>query len=181
MMENQIEDRIIAATLAEIAAVGYQQLSLRKLANRLKMTTGAIYRHFRDKEELFYRATVVLSQRVAAALPDDQGMSAFERLLTVAQRFCQLVQEQPQLMDFLFFNPSLTTVYQQEQTDFSFLRLVRELSDQVNPGALTNPQFFTQLWAFIQGYALLIKNGVTSYRPEVVRLTLNQLAGRREQ
>lgn len=80
-------------------------------------------------------------------------------------------------MDFLFFNPTIIQVYQTENDDFNFLKEIKNLAQQVNPGILNDQQFFEQLWSFIQGYSLLIKNGVTTYDPQVVKVTLSQMVG----
>ncbi|MCD7113606.1 hypothetical protein LTY22_08800 [Limosilactobacillus agrestis] len=41
--------------------------------------------------------------------------------------------------------------------------MIQRLAQQVNLGILNDRQFFEQLWSFIQGYSLLIKNDVTTY------------------
>lgn len=80
-------------------------------------------------------------------------------------------------MDFLFFNPTVIKVYRQSNQDFPFLTMIRDLARQVNPGKVSNEGFFNQIWAFIQGYAILIKNQVTNYDANLVELTLLELTG----
>ncbi len=75
------------------------------------------------------------------------------------------------------FNPTIIQVYQAENDDFNFLKEVKHLAQQVNPEILNDQQFFEQLWSFIQGYSLLIKNGVITYDPQVVKVTLSQIVG----
>lgn len=48
--------RLIAAAARLFASQGYEQTSVRDLAQALGMTTGAIYRHFRNKAELLAAA-----------------------------------------------------------------------------------------------------------------------------
>ena len=52
-----------------------------------------------------------------------------------------------------------------------------KLVHQINSGGITDQQFFTQIWAFIQGYSLLIINGVAEYEPILVEKTLNEMIG----
>ena len=80
-------------------------------------------------------------------------------------------------MNFLFFNPSLIKIYQESSKEFPFLKISQNLAYQINTGPLDNEQFFNQIWAFIQGYALLIKNQVTTYDSQLIETTLKQFIG----
>lgn len=175
-MTSDTEQKIIDNTIKMIDQDGYQSISLRKLARHFGMTTGAFYKHFKNKEELFYQTSIVLSQQVANQLKVAKG-DAFGQLLSIAQGFCKLFQTAPNRMDFLFFNPTVIKVYRQSNQDFPFLTMIRDLARQVNPGKVSNEDFFNQIWAFIQGYALLIKNQVTNYDANLVELTLLELTG----
>src|ERR1700678_3612750 len=46
-------ERVVAEGLTVIAAVGAQALSMRALAARLGVVPGALYRHVRNKEQLY--------------------------------------------------------------------------------------------------------------------------------
>ena len=61
--------------------------------------------------------------------------------------------------------------------DFEFYDLVMGLVHQVNQGGITDQQFFTQIWSFIQGYSLLILKEVADYDPSLVELTLDEMIG----
>ncbi|MDE7039359.1 MAG: TetR/AcrR family transcriptional regulator [Limosilactobacillus sp.] len=176
-MNDKIEEQIIKATINFIRTNGYQTVSLRKISQAAGVTTGAFYKRFKNKDVLFYRTAIVLSQQFVTKLSINSELSAFDQILQIAQQFCKEFQEQPQVMDFLFFNPTIIQVYQADNNDFDFLKEVKHLVQQVNPGILNDQQFFEQLWSFIQGYSLLIKNGVTTYDPQVVKVTLSQIVG----
>lgn len=176
-MSNNTEQKIIDNAIRLIDREGYQNISLRKLAKQSDVTTGAFYKHFKDKNELFYRVSLILSQKVVEYLHVKTMDQPFDQLLKIAQGFCELFKTKPRQMDFLFFNPTVIKGYQHDSHDFSFLTLVRNLTAQVNPGQLTDEDFFNQIWAFIQGYAYLIKNRVTDYDPKLVETTLFALTG----
>ncbi|MRN07702.1 TetR/AcrR family transcriptional regulator [Lactobacillus sp. 0.1XD8-4] len=176
-MNDKIEDQIIKVTINFIRTNGYQTVSLRKISQAAGVTTGAFYKRFKNKDVLFYRTAMILSQQFVTKFAINNELSAFDQILQIAQQFCKEFQEQPQVMDFLFFNPTIIQVYQADKDDFSFLQMIQHLAQQVNPGILNDQQFFEQLWSFIQGYSLLIKNGVTTYEPQVVKVTLSQMIG----
>ncbi|MEY8441606.1 TetR/AcrR family transcriptional regulator [Lactobacillaceae bacterium 24-114] len=176
-MNDKIEEKIIDATINSIRTNGYQTVSLRKISQAAGVTTGAFYQRFKNKDVLFYRTAIILSQQFVTKLSINSELSAFDQILQIAQQFCKEFQEQSQVMDFLFFNPTIIQVYQTDNHDFSFLQMIQQLVHQVNPGFLNDQQLFEQLWSFIQGYSLLIKNRVTTYDPKVVKVTLSQMAG----
>ncbi|WP_431814719.1 TetR/AcrR family transcriptional regulator [Limosilactobacillus portuensis] len=169
------KEKIIQTAIEWIITDDYTNLSMRKLANKFGMTTGALYKHFKNKDELFYQVSIRLSQQVAKQLVIDSEISAKDKLLSIANGLCTLSQKQPKLINFLFFNPSLNEFYQSRNHDFQFYDQVMLLIHQVNQGGITDEQFFTQIWAFIQGYLLLILKGVTNYDPRLVERTLDEM------
>ena len=177
MQMDNTQDKIIQATIEWIETDDYKNLSMRKLAAKIGMTTGAIYKYFQNKDELFYQVSVKLSQQFAEQLITAPEESAKDELLSLANKFCQLSKEQAKLINFLFFNSSLTHFYQNANHDFQFYNQIIRLVHHVNNGGVTDQQFFTQIWAFIQGYSLLIINGVADYDPFLVEKTLNEMIG----
>ena len=175
-MDNT-QDKIIQATLEWIQKDDYKKLSMRKLAAKIGMTTGAIYKYFQNKNALFYQVSIVLSRQISEELTIDSKASPKNNLLLLAESFCVLIQKQPKLVNFLFFNPSLDDFYQNMNHDFEFYDLVMGLVHQVNQGGITDQQFFTQVWSFIQGYSLLILKEVADYDPSLVELTLDEMIG----
>ncbi len=47
--------KIMAAAKAEFMEMGYEKASMRSIADRCGMTAAGIYRHCKDKEDLFYQ------------------------------------------------------------------------------------------------------------------------------
>lgn len=171
------KDKIVQATIEWIKTNGYESLSMRKLAAQIGMTTGALYKYFQNKETLFYQVSIKLSQRVAEKLTTDPSAPAEDQLLALADGLCRLSQRQPRMVNFLFFNPSLRNFYQDANHDFQLYNQVMGLVQQVNQGGITDQQFFIQIWAFIQGYTLLILNGVVKYDQSLVARTLEEMIG----
>lgn len=174
-MATATEQKIIAVTIQMIQQEGYQGISLRKVADRAGVTTGAIYTHFKDKKELFYQTSLQIHQVINQQFNLTSQQSAFERLERVVQTLCRLFQDEPQEMEFIYFNPLLIQCYRQRAVDFPFIQLTRSLSHDANPGRLTDEQFFNQIWSFIQGYGLLVKNQLAKYDPQLVGVTVHQL------
>lgn len=169
---------IIEATIEWIDKDGYKNFSLRKLAQKLQITAAAIYKHFKNKNELFAAATKQLSADFINHLPVEDTQTSKERLLTIAQHFCQQFEEKTNLMDFLFFNPqALLALNPQNADKYPFLKEVKGLIHAVNRGEVDDQALFIKLWSFIQGYALLIKNHIADYNSELVSSSLKELLG----
>ncbi|WP_289460791.1 TetR/AcrR family transcriptional regulator, partial [Lactobacillus intestinalis] len=109
-MNDKIEDQIIKVTINFIRTNGYQTVSLRKISQAAGVTTGAFYKRFKNKDVLFYRTAMILSQQFVTKFAINNELSAFDQILQIAQQFCKEFQEQPQVMDFLFFNPTIIQV-----------------------------------------------------------------------
>ena len=145
MQVGNTQDKIIQAAIEWIEIDDYKNLSMRKLVARIRMTTGANYKYFQNKDELFYQVSVKFSQQFAEQLITAPEESAKNELLSLANKFCQLSKEQAKLINFLFFNWSLTHFYQNSNHDFQFYNQIMRLVHQINSGGVTDQQFFTQI------------------------------------
>ncbi|MBF2053834.1 MAG: TetR/AcrR family transcriptional regulator [Candidatus Sericytochromatia bacterium] len=63
-----ISQSILKQAMLLFAEKGYQGLSMRQLAKALKLTTGALYHHFRSKDELYTEMIHQLAAQDAEAL-----------------------------------------------------------------------------------------------------------------
>jgi len=50
---NKTKEAILASALQEFTTYGYSEASLRRITKNAEVTTGALYRHFAGKEEVF--------------------------------------------------------------------------------------------------------------------------------
>lgn len=167
---------IVNTTIEWIKQKGYQDFSLRKLANEINISAPAIYKHFKNKDDLFEKVTEELSASFIKNVKLDSNQSAEEKILIIAQQFCQQFELQTNLMAFLFFNSQSVTDFENIEK-YPFLQKMEQLIHEANPGGCTDQKVFIKLWSFIQGYAMLIKNQVVKYDPELVSTSLKQLLG----
>jgi AcrR family transcriptional regulator len=103
--------KLIEATLAVVAEVGYARASTRAIADAAGVAEGALYRHFPDKASLFFAAALAASPTVVEwvdALPARAGTetveanlaAALERLATLQERVLPLeiaIRSDPEL------------------------------------------------------------------------------------
>ncbi|KRL01097.1 TetR/AcrR family transcriptional regulator [Liquorilactobacillus capillatus] len=174
---------IIATAIKEIDTRGYKELSLRKLADSCGLTTGAFYRHFSSKDELF---TSLMFEISADFIKENSHKKENlpkprEELLLLGKNIFNLFEKQGNLLDFLFFNPVSMTVYAQnnkEQDNFPLLNKVHQLIACIIKDEsldLDPSETFIKIWAFLQGYILLVHKGVTEFSQPLLASTLNSL------
>ena len=63
MVKQTTRDRMIEKASQLIREYGYQNIPLRKLASLLGVTTGAFYKAFENKEELYYQVCLLENQK----------------------------------------------------------------------------------------------------------------------
>ena len=79
------QKEIIDATLEIISTHGIQHLTIKTLSAKIKVTEGAIYRHFKSKEEIFASivelfkniTTEILNGLAASSIPGIEKIKAF--------------------------------------------------------------------------------------------------------
>jgi len=59
--EQQVRDRIIAAAVTVFSEKGYHRATIADVVDRSGLSVGAIYTHFRNKEELFLHSCDLIS------------------------------------------------------------------------------------------------------------------------
>lgn len=169
------QERIIKTTIDIIDKSGYENLSLRTLTKDLGLTTGAFYKHFESKEKLFEEVAIKLSKDFVNNISLNLKDSPKIGLLKIAKYFCLYVTEHSNLADFLFFNSTVVNSYLVNSGQYKLLTEMKKIISQINKEKnISDQDLFIQIWSFIQGYAVLIKNKTVNYNEELVEQTLNE-------
>ena len=71
--------KIMAAAKAEFLEMGYENASMRSIGNRCQMTAAGIYRHCKDKEDLFYQLVSPAEERLEKDLHSTMASGATTR------------------------------------------------------------------------------------------------------
>lgn len=182
---NHTKADIIALTIREIKENGAASISLRKLLAKLHLTTGSFYKHFDNKDDLFRTVTAILSERISQltrqATNGNTQKTPLIRLVDLGEFIIMQFQQQPNLMTFLFFNHSIQKLYRNGAIDqFPLLIDTRKLIEIIINTYPTNDSedtLFIKVWAFIQGYAILIQSGVVQYNRNLLLTTAKQMIG----
>ena len=82
------QDSLISRTIIVIDKYGYEDLSLRRLTGTLGLTTGAFYKHFKNKNDLYEKVAIELSKNFVNSIPLHKGASAKQQLLELLRNIC---------------------------------------------------------------------------------------------
>ena len=113
---NRREEIILASTKV-IGNEGIKSFTIKKLAMNLPLTEGAIYRHFKSKEEIllaiFDHFSLIIEKKITTVL--DENLNPRENIFEFFNSLKQIFKENPELI-YLFFSegtfidiPALTT------------------------------------------------------------------------
>ena len=105
-------ERAREATRAEISRAalqlfldeGYERVSMRRIADAVGYTPGALYAYFRDKDEILYALHVEGFARLRAAIRaiDALGLAPGERMFKLGQQYLRFAFENPRLYELMF-------------------------------------------------------------------------------
>ena len=161
---NDIKARIATAAQELFLEDGVEGVSMRKIAERVGVTPPAIYRHFRDKDELLDEiissGLAILGQYLEPALraPDPHS-----RLLGLVDGYLEFALEQPRYFDlaFLVRGPSTRMSTELERHNRQTFRFaVEQIASCMEQGILRHGdplQTAITLWSTAHGLVSLYK------------------------
>lgn len=150
----------------------------------MNLTTGAFYKHFESKTDLFEHVAIEVSKSFStqAATQLKNSDDPLNKLIDLGEFIIHQMTHFPNLMDFLLFNPSVIPIYTQNYGDGSFglliltHQIVGELIDQYDV-VMSENDLFIEVWSFIQGYGILISKNVIPYQRSFLLSVTKQLIG----
>jgi AcrR family transcriptional regulator len=120
---------------------GYENVSIRKIAERIEYSPPAIYSYFPSKDDIFF-ALAEESVRLLGdcSAPPPQSASAIERLRSIVLRLYRFSIEHPQYFALMFVDRTVPRICR-EYERFAFARdmreeLIAELQLAVDEGVL---------------------------------------------
>ena len=146
--ERQVRDRetvrraILDAARELFVAEGFQNVSIRKIAERIEYSPAAIYGYFPSKDDIFFALAEegfrLLCAR-GAAPPADQPPS-LDRVRGVFRRLYEFSRDHPQYFALMFVDRSVPRI-SREYERFAFARdmkgnIVKEIASCVDAGLL---------------------------------------------
>jgi AcrR family transcriptional regulator len=136
---------ILDAARELFVAEGFQNVSIRKIAERIEYSPAAIYGYFPSKDDIFFALAEEGFRLLGnpASLRDDpqfKDASRLERIHAVFTRLYRFSREQPQYFALMFVDRSVPRI-NREYERFSFARemkrhIIEDLQACINAGEL---------------------------------------------
>jgi AcrR family transcriptional regulator len=106
MRHTSLRDRILETAFAIFRDKGLAALSMRKLAERVGVTTMATYRHFRNKDDLVAalveRGFSIWARYLSVTR---RGRTPLNRIGRVFDRYFDFAMQQPKFFELMFLTP----------------------------------------------------------------------------
>ena len=160
-----LRERLILAGINELNEVGFEQFSLRHVAERCQVSCAAPYRHFSDKGELIAEIlqyingqwTACVEQVVAKPYPSTRA-----KLVAVSMAYISFLLENPKFRSIVM-QPVSAKLMDAQRPIASLSRVSRELVDQYCAEVeMEEDVRFRKLFvirSLIYGAALMLDNG----------------------
>ncbi len=158
-----LHTRILDAGREILVREGYEALTMRKLADKIEYTPGALYAHFEDKDALVRAICIADMRALAAQFSAALGIAdPMERLRTLAQSYARFALEHPQQYKVLFVLDPVPALHHgaivergnPESDAYAVLEAAVEhaLKKGLFSGWKSRPQLIAQaLWAAMHG------------------------------
>lgn len=105
---EEMQQQIIDAARRLFVAEGYERVTIRKIADAIEYTPGAIYSYFEDKDAILHalhqQGFEELMRRLASAIlvVAMNAGSPLEQLRTIGTEYIRFARENPELYDLMF-------------------------------------------------------------------------------
>jgi AcrR family transcriptional regulator len=158
-----VRRKILNAARTLFLAEGYANVSMRKVADQIEYSPGAIYSYFTSKEDIFFALAEEGLQFVRAhCAAEPRAGSPLERVREVMWRFYTFSKEQPEYFSLIFVDSAVPRI-SRDWERFSSMRELRQeveqdiqqcVDDRVFPGVDAPSAIFRILWTALYGVAV---------------------------
>jgi AcrR family transcriptional regulator len=136
---------ILDAARELFVAEGYQNVSIRKIAERIEYSPAAIYGYFPSKDDIFFALAeegfrLLGNPAVVSDDPQFRGEPRLERIKAIFWRMYEFSRDQPQYFALMFVDRTVPRI-SREYERFSFARdgkryIIQELQACIDAGEL---------------------------------------------
>jgi AcrR family transcriptional regulator len=176
-MSSDIRKRISQAARELYVTEGIEGFSMRKVAERVGVSAPAIYRHFKNRDELLNEVVIeglrILEGYLRPALEES---TPYARLRRMIDNYLDFALEQPQYFDFAFLLPSRENEPVEDEIarpDWTTFRMaIEQVAELARDGTFhpDNPlETAITVWAEVHGLVTLYRTGRFGQDPETFK------------
>ncbi len=104
MKFTEMQYKIVDKSIDLISEKGIQGFTIKNLANKLNLTEGAIYRHFKSKEDILLSIIKIFQEEAAVTLDNacSREHSAIEKITEIFNHHFSFFAEKPSVASVIF-------------------------------------------------------------------------------
>lgn len=162
--KTDLRNEILDAAREMFVAEGYQNVSMRKIADKIGYSATTIYLHFKDKNDLLHQICEESFAQLARNISSIQQLSAnsMDKLRMGLREYINFGLRHPSHYEVIFIMPLKSEIegnYESSQGKVAFETLSNNVSDCVKDNLLKNNDIALisqTLWAGIHGITSLL-------------------------
>lgn len=163
--KTDLKTKILNTTLKMINEKGAQHVSMRMIARELQVSATAIYRHYENYAHLMNQVIERGEQLFSDYLLThyDNTLPVLNQLFIMAENYIHFTLDYPFLYDLMFiseYTPITSPETMLCETESpGMTQLINNISALIHSKSLlvSKEALLIQFWAFIQGYAILVR------------------------
>jgi AcrR family transcriptional regulator len=174
----EMRDAILAAALNLFSDEGYDNVTMRKIAEEIEYSVGTIYLYFKDRDEIFFELHKMgFEEFYKRQLAIQYVKDPLQRLTDHGLAYIQFAVDQPQYYDLMFISriPAKTIKKQHDwksgHRTYDLLKL--NISHAKDAGYFKNVDLEVaafSLWSFVHGISsLFVRDRMMIIPPEKVK------------
>lgn len=168
------QKKIIRTASKIIEKDGIEKLTMRELAKQTKLHPNCLYQNFENKNEILGHVAKHMTENLLSEAKSDY-QNAKDELIHAVSIFLKKLNEQPHVIDFIFFNNDIDKILPEETVSIPthFIGKINAvINEKANTEHIDNQHLFLRIWSTIHGLAMMIKQGMLEYDPKLAEVRL---------
>lgn len=163
--KTDLKAKILNTAVELINEKGAQHVSVRMIARSLHVSATAIYRHYENyahlMNQVIEQGELIFSDYLLTH--NDKTLPVMKQLLIMAGNYIHFTLDYPFLYDLMFiseYTPITSPENMLCETESpGMTQLIANINDAIHSESLhvSKETLLTQFWAFVQGYAILVR------------------------
>jgi AcrR family transcriptional regulator len=179
----EMRDKILQSAHKLFLDRGFEEVSIRNIAEAIEYSPATIYLYFKDKDEIFYalhgEAFKIFNQHMETLATVS---APFERLIAMGEEYMRFAQEHPKYYEIMFITESPMDCeenqdkWQEGQRALQFLESILRECQSTGRFKEMDPQVLAfSIWSYMHGMcSLWLRQRVRCYPVEDRERIINQ-------
>jgi AcrR family transcriptional regulator len=176
--KTEMRDAILSAALKLFSDEGYDNITMRKIADKIEYSVGTIYLYFKDKGEMFFELhNRGFAEFYQKQLSVQQIKDPIEKLMAHGEAYIQFAMENPEYYDVMFISRTPAKEinkydhWTQGERTYDLLKL--NIKQAMEAGHFKNADLEVaafSLWSFVHGISsLYVRERLMMMPTEIIR------------